>query len=135
MKQVLPLILLSFLAFHCTGQTKKNTAESNVTWNKMTHDFGEVTNEASVKFDFIFTNIANRPISIDNVRTTCGCAAPDWSYDPVLPSSDGAVEITFTPTSTGVFEKKIKVFLNKQRKPEILTIKGDFKSIRESSEE
>ncbi len=102
----------------------------NVSWETTEHNFGEI-NDQPVSFLFKFTNLKEEPMFIDNVRTTCGCTAPDWTYDPIPAGFEEVIKITFTAKTVGVFEKKIKVYLKDQRKPEILTISGDVVSMNE----
>ncbi len=88
------------------------------------HDFGSVTIRKESNCEFRFKNETTEPIVIDNVRTTCGCTAPEWSDAPVMPDSIGSIKIAFFPRESGSFEKRIKVWLHHYSKPEILTIKG-----------
>ncbi len=107
---------------------KKETTEQvvkNVTWNILEHDFGKIKNNEPVTILFKFTNITDKPIFIDNVRTLCGCTAPDWSYDPTLPNMIGEVKVDYDAKKEGPFEKSIKVFFHDQKKPDILWIKGE----------
>lgn len=88
------------------------------------HDFGDIAQGTPVAFDFKFSNLTDGPLTIDNVRTTCGCTASEWSEIPTLPDSSGMIHIVYDARKTGYFYKKIRVFFNGQRKGEMLTISG-----------
>lgn len=88
------------------------------------HDFGDIRHREPVVFDFEFKNLTDEPITIDNVRTTCGCTASAWSEVPTFPDSIGTIKITYDAVKQGYFYKKVKVFFNSQRKGELLTISG-----------
>ena len=90
----------------------------------MEHDFGDLERDKPVDHYFKFKNVSGEPITIDNVRTTCGCTAPDWSFEPVMADSLSQLKITYDAHRTGYFRKKIKVFFNSQRKAEILYVEG-----------
>ena len=90
----------------------------------MDHDFGDLEQGKPVEHLFKFKNISTEPITIDNVRTTCGCTAPDWSFEPIQADSISQLKITYDAHKTGYFRKKIKVFFNSQRKAEILYVEG-----------
>jgi hypothetical protein len=116
MKLILLTLLLSPI-FLQTGNT--------VEWlTPMEHDFGDIEQGKPVEFHFKFKNITEEPFVIDNVRTTCGCTASDWSDIPVAASDSSAIKITFDAYKTGWFRKKIKVYFSGQRKAEILYIEG-----------
>lgn len=88
------------------------------------HDFGELRQNVPAKVEFRFKNISTEPIIIDAVRTTCGCTAAEYPETPVLPGESDRILIEFDAKKAGWFDKKIKVFLHGQRKPEVLGIEG-----------
>lgn len=99
--------------------------ESVIKWETETdYDFGDIIQGQPQSFDFKFTNLTDTPLTVDNVRTTCGCTATDWSEIPTLPDSTGSIHITFDARKSGYFYKKIRVFFHGQRKGEMLTISG-----------
>lgn len=100
-------------------------SESKVEWvTPLVHDFGDIPHKVPAKFSFQFKNTSSEPLLIDNVRTGCGCTAPDWSYDATPVDSIGTINIIYDAKKMGFFSKKIKVFFNGQRKAEKLLIEG-----------
>ncbi len=96
-----------------------------VSWlTEQDHDFGEVTSGKTVRFMFRFKNVTPEPLVLQTVRTTCGCTAAEWTEEPVAPGATGQVLVEFESSQQGAFRKKIRVFFNRQRKPEILWIEG-----------
>jgi len=89
-----------------------------------THDFGDIPQGQPVDYFFRFKNISDEPFVIDNIRTTCGCTAPDWSEAPIESDSTSLIKITYDARKTGYFRKKIRVFFSSQRKVELLAIEG-----------
>lgn len=88
------------------------------------HDFGALRHERPSTFVFTFKNVDTRPLVLQTVRTTCGCTAATWTETPVAPGATGEVTIEYDAYQRGDFKKKIKVFFDLQRKPEILWIRG-----------
>jgi len=88
------------------------------------HDFGTLEQGKPATYYFEFKNISPDPILIDNVRTSCGCTAPDWTYEPIESDSTTQIRIIFDAAKTGYFRKKIMVFVSGQRKAEKLYIEG-----------
>ena len=70
--------------------------KSKVLWlTSNTHDFGKISKNEPAKFQFGFINISDTPITIDNVRTSCGCTAPNWTTNPIAPKDTSFIEIDF----------------------------------------
>jgi len=90
----------------------------------MDHDLGDITLKEPVTVLFQYKNITDKPITIDNVRPTCGCTAPTWTDAPIEPDSIGTIEIEYSASQPGYFRKKIKVFFNAQQKAERLYVEG-----------
>jgi hypothetical protein len=101
-------------------------ADSLVTWQtEQDHDFGEIPRGKPVIFVFTFKNTDSAPISIETVRTTCGCTAAEWTQDAILPGETGQISIEYDAYKSGAFRKKIKVFFDRQKKGETLWIRGE----------
>lgn len=99
---------------------------SVVVWLTPTeYDFETIKHKRPVSYNFEFKNVTDEPMLIDNVRSSCGCTAPEWTYDPILPDSTTTIKIEYDAKKIGYFYKKIKVFVSTQRKAEILYIEGE----------
>lgn len=97
-----------------------------VAWlTEQDHDFGAVRPGKTARFVFRYKNITTGPLLLQTVRTTCGCTAAEWTEAPVAPGETGEVVIEFESSQSGDFRKKIRVFFDRQRKPEILWIEGE----------
>lgn len=117
--------LKSFVLILLFPLSLQSPPEPVIKWLTPTsHDFGDILQHQPVVFNFNFENLTDEPITVDNVRTTCGCTASEWSEVPTFPDSTGTIKITFDAVKKGYFYKKIKVFFNSQRKGELLTISG-----------
>lgn len=91
------------------------------------HDFGEIDQGKPVHVSFQFKNNGSEPLLIDNVRTTCGCTAPDWDERPIEPGKVSNVNIEFDASKVGYFRKKITVWFHHYAKAEKLYIEGTVK--------
>src|SRR5690606_1299878 len=79
-----------------------------ITWEKASHDFGDINQGDKVEHTFAFTNTGNEPLIITNVQVTCGCTTPKgWPRDPIPPG--GKSQITIGYNSTGKIGKQNKV--------------------------
>lgn len=70
-----------------------------ITFDKKTHDFGDIYQGDKVEHTFYFTNTGNEPLIITNVSVTCGCTTPKgWPRDPIPPGGKGEVTVAFNST-------------------------------------
>lgn len=53
--------------------------------------------DGAVKLRYEFTNITDKPVTLLDVHTQCGCLQPSWERRPVPPGGRGAVEAVFDP--------------------------------------
>jgi len=97
-----------------------------VEWlNGQDHDFQHMRQGHPKTFVFQFKNKDIEPIVLQTVRTSCGCTAATWTETAIAPGETGAVEVEYDAYQRGEFRKKIRVFFDRQRKPEILWIHGE----------
>ncbi|MGI9159567.1 MAG: DUF1573 domain-containing protein [Saprospiraceae bacterium] len=96
-----------------------------VQWlNDTTYDFGTMEQGVPRSVSFSFKNRSNQTIVLETTRTTCGCTAAEWTETPIEPGQTGAVTIEYDAYRKGRFKKKITVFFDRQKKPEVLWISG-----------
>lgn len=89
------------------------------------HDFQHLRQEHPKTFVFKFKNIDTVPILLQTVRTSCGCTAATWTEEAIPSGGTGQIEVEYDAYQRGEFRKKIQVFFDRQRKPEILWIHGE----------
>ena len=121
MKFIFSLFILSAIL------TSNLSAQSDrvIEWNTpQTHEFGDLIQDIPVVHSFVFKNITDEPITIENVRTTCGCTAPEWSFEPILPGAESEIKVEFDAHKLQGFRKRILVFFHEQKKGEKLYIEG-----------
>ncbi len=88
-----------------------SSAQSNgpvISWEKSTHDFGDLVQGDKVEHIFKFKNTGKEALLITNVQVTCGCTTPKgWARDPIAPGQSGEITIAFN--SLGKYGKQNKV--------------------------
>ena len=96
-----------------------------VEWlTEKTYDFGTVELGSVTGTSFTFKNTSTQPILLQTVRTTCGCTAAKWPESPIAPGATGEIRIEYSADHSGGFSKKIRVFFDAMKKPEMLRIIG-----------
>lgn len=97
-----------------------------VTWlTEQDHDFGEIRRGRPATFVFKFKNATADTLLLETVRTTCGCTAARYTEEPLAPGAVGEIAVEYDALQSGTFSKKIKVFFDKQKKAEVLWIRGE----------
>lgn len=115
-KYLILLFLVVFSAQVFAQQAKAPTAKLNgpiLTFEKNTHDFGDIFQGDKVEQVFKFTNTGNEPLIITNIQVTCGCTAPEWPRNPIPPGGKGEIKIGFNSAGKmGRQNKTVKVISN-----------------------
>lgn len=105
--------LITFAVAICCLTALAAQTKISVQFNEKNHDFGTVKEEdGRVSTVFKFVNTSAVPISIKNVRTSCGCTSPNWSKAPIAPQAEGSITVTYSAAGRpGSFAKSITVQL------------------------
>ena len=95
--------------FFVSVQQGSNSMEFGpyITFEETAHDFGDIQQGDKVEHTFKLENSGNAPLIITNVQTTCGCTAPEWPKEPVMPGETAELKVRFD--STGKFGRQNKV--------------------------
>ncbi len=101
------------------------TAEPLVAWlDETEYEFGDIPHNEPVQHTFSFKNISGEALTIDNVRTSCGCTGTTWNAAAVPVDSVGTIVLEFDAKQTGYFRKYARVFFTGQRRAERLWVTG-----------
>jgi hypothetical protein len=98
MKKMLMIatLLVSVVSVYAQSATTASQNGPVITWDKSTHDFGNMVQGEVVEHTFKFTNTGNEPLVITNVQVSCGCTTPKgWPRDPVMPGASAELTVAF----------------------------------------
>lgn len=101
-------------------ETSSNPADV-IKFKSEVHDFGTLKEGDKAEHVFEFVNTGKKPITIQNVQTTCGCTSPAWSKEPVAPGKKGQVTVNYR-TSVGPINRQVTVITDAGNK--VLKITG-----------
>ena len=59
------------------------------------HLFGHVKEGEKVSHAYTIRNTGAQPLMIANVQTSCGCTAPSYPKEPIMPGQEGEVTLEF----------------------------------------
>ena len=129
---------LSLLLFSCneTAASKiKADSKSNsdlkpsyaeITFDKISHDFGNVNEGEIAKTIFTFTNTGENDLYIVDAVGSCGCTVPKYPKNiPIKPGENGEIEVNFdTNGRPNLQQKMIKVSANTPDGGQLLRIQA-----------
>lgn len=110
------------------GREKKTGYDAQILFQDSVHDFGVLqSGKAKYEYVFRFTNIAETPAVILNVKPACRCITVEYSRNVILQGEQGYVKVVYdgTTSSAGYFDKAIQVHINAM-KPYTLRVKGNL---------
>jgi hypothetical protein len=89
-------------------------------------NFGKITQGESVSHDFKFKNVGKEPLVIADATATCGCTKPSFAKDPIKPSGNGVIAVTFNSTGKmGMQDKAITITSNSKDGVKVVHLKGE----------
>ncbi|MEO9481825.1 MAG: DUF1573 domain-containing protein [Ekhidna sp.] len=122
MKYLASLLLVG-LSFFATAQEEEPMTGPKISFTEKSFDFGEITQGEKVEHVFTFENSGNEPLILSDVRTTCGCTAPEWPREAIAPGKTGKLKVVFNSSGKmGMQNKVITVMSNAVNNPERVKI-------------
>jgi len=120
MKRILILIFGVAVAAAAIAQTPAAKPNSPVlTWEKSTHDFGDIQQGDKVETTYRFTNTGTEPLLITNVTVTCGCTVPKgWPRDPIVAGGKGEIVVAFNSLGKMGKQNKVVTIVSNAANPE-----------------
>lgn len=137
-KSILVLAMASLVAVACqkkeeaTTQTPQveevieKTAITSLALSENHHNFGAIKKGETVQHTYEITNTGDNPLVISDVKPACGCTAPEFTKDPILPGQKGKIVLSFDSTNfDGLVNKQASVYANVEQSPIMLTFSAE----------
>lgn len=124
MKQAIK-ILFSVVLIATFAQSSKAQGKPVLQFDSLNYDFGYIYEGDSAVHYFVFKNVGNAPLIIDEVKTTCSCTASDWPKYPIQPGASGSIRVEFDTHDKpeGSYAKGINMYSNAGETNFIIDIK------------
>ena len=103
---------------------------AEITFDKISHDFGNVNEGEIAKTIFTFTNTGENDLYIVDAVGSCGCTVPKYPKNiPIKPGENGEIEVNFdTNGRPNLQQKMIKVSANTPDGGQLLRIQAFVES-------
>ncbi len=96
-----------------------------IAFEKTTHNFGTIKEGDTVKHQFFFKNTGTKDLLIMDATATCGCTAPGFSFLPIKPGDESAINVTFnSKNKAGAQRPEVTVITNAYPKKYVLRLEG-----------
>lgn len=125
----LAALCVSTVMFAQTATVKK--ADSYVKFKDVAHDFGKIKQNSPVTYNFVFTNVTDKPVVIESATASCGCTTPQKPEAPVAKGKDDKITAGFNAAAAGPFNKTIYVKVAGVDQPMELKITGEVLNAEE----
>ncbi|MBR4553199.1 MAG: DUF1573 domain-containing protein [Bacteroidaceae bacterium] len=121
MKKIFSLLFVLML-------TLTASAQAEIKFDKTSHNFGTFAETTPQTVTFTFTNTGDKPLIIQQVFTSCGCTAYDYTKTEIKPGEKGIVTATYNGKgqATGSVKKVITVRSNASNSIVRLYIEGNM---------
>lgn len=106
-------------------QTKRNP-QTSLALSENHWDFKDVKKGESVEHVYQVTNTGNNPLVISQVVPACGCTAPEYTKEPIMPGQQGQIILRFDSSAfEGLQNKQAEVYANVETAPIVLTFSAN----------
>lgn len=90
--RLVALLIATVVLFSVPAQRAYSGGWADALFGTTSHDFGPVPRGAKVRHNFLLTNRLSEPITIINVRASCGCTTGRATSEPIAPGKAAVVE-------------------------------------------
>ena len=129
MKKVFSLLMVMAFVFAAvaqdSGEKAKKVKEPEITFESLTHDYGNIQQGDNGTCEFRFKNTGKADLILTNCRASCGCTVPEWPKDPIAPGKKAVITVKYNTQRLGAINKTITVESNAINNRVVLNIKGN----------
>jgi hypothetical protein len=88
----------------------------DISFKETTHQFKDVEEGQLAITNFGFKNTGTAPLTLKNVKASCGCTSPSWPRDSIMPGDSGNIKVAFNSSgyANRTFAKSVTVTTNIQ---------------------
>jgi len=108
------ILFVAIFTIACANEPKGNSEGTPVIdFYQNEFDFGTIQMGEKVAHDFMFKNIGDGDLYIENVVSDCGCTVVDFKRRAISPGEESSIEAVFDSNGLPGFQlKKITIYSN-----------------------
>lgn len=98
---------------------------AKIKFETTSHLYDTIDQGDVVEYSFTFKNVGERPLSIKDVRGSCGCTIASYSFLDIAPNEESEIKARFDSKGKhGPQFTTITVYSNANSKGDVLSLKG-----------
>lgn len=125
MKKTILLLAFSIFGLLSFSQNQPCKGGADIKFESLSFDFGTLKVGDVKVGTYTFTNTGNKPLILDDVKTSCDCTTIEYPKAPIMPGKSGVIKATYTAKDLGQISKYITVFSNGVSNRIVLKTKGN----------
>jgi len=88
--------------------------------------------EPEQQCSFVFTNVGNAPLVINQAFASCGCTVPTYTKNAIQPGEKGTIKVTYNGKGKfpGHFSKTVTIRSNAKNEIVRLTVEGTMTAVK-----
>ncbi|MCM1139367.1 MAG: DUF1573 domain-containing protein [Muribaculum sp.] len=104
-------LFFSIVCSNAWGQESTTSSGAFLTLKEHTVDLGKISGDSIVTARFTMYNTGDEPGVILKIFSSCNCAVPRYSHEPIAPGDSIQFEVRYDPRSYrwGRFRRSLKV--------------------------
>ena len=118
MKKAVLFLFVALVSFGLSAQAKIEFKQSEI-------NYGKIAKGSDGVRVFEFTNTGDKPLVIEDVKSSCGCTVPEKPAGPIAPGESSTIKVKYDTNRVGPIRKTITVYSNAENKVTPLKIKGE----------
>ena len=107
-------------------QEAKSKPQTSLALSENYWDFKDIKRGESVEHVYEVTNTGSNPLIISQVKPGCGCTAPEYTKEPIMPGQKGKITLKFHSSNfEGLQNKQAEVYANVEKAPIVITFSAN----------
>ena len=104
----------------------QNRFGGRVELDRTVYDFGDIqTSQGPVSCTYTVSNISDKPVTILNVLSSCGCTDVQWTKESIPAGGKGTISATFkNEDGPYPFDKTLTAYFSDVKQPVVLHLRG-----------
>jgi hypothetical protein len=113
-----------FVLFLCCCLHCKPNRFPQIAFDCVDYNFGEIHGIDTLLHEFRFKNTGSKGLSINDVKTECGCTVVNWTHGIIKQSCSGRILIKYKTSFPIDFKEIIYVYYDGMNSPTKLSVEG-----------
>ncbi len=120
------LAIVLALVLSTTGSHAQNKFGGRVELDRTVYDFGDIqTSQGPVSCTYTVRNISDKPVTILNVISSCGCTDVKWTKESIPAGGKGTISATYkNEDGPFPFDKTLTAYFSDIKQPVVLHLRG-----------